>query len=77
VQLDYVAEGYFTESTASITTSSVTVVPLIQLVSTDTQAFTIRLFKPNTGDETDCQIRALVKGLPLAAQDTNGNIVQK
>lgn len=77
VQLDYVAEGYFTESTASITTSSVTIVPLIQLVSTDTQAFTIRLFKPNTGDETDCQIRALVKGLPLAAQDTNGNVVQK
>ena len=77
VQLDYVAEGYITESAASITTSSVTVVPLIQLVSTAEQSFTIRLFKPNTGDETDCTIRALVKGLPLVAQDVYGNIVQK
>lgn len=77
VQLDYVAEGYFTESGASITTSNITIVPMIQLVSTGTQEFTIRLFKPNSGDETDCQIRALVRGLPLVSQDTNGNIVQK
>ena len=77
VQLDYVAEGYFTESTPSVTTSSVTTVPLIQLVSTTTNSFTIRLFKPNTGTETDCQIRALVKGLPQVSMDTNGNLVQK
>ena len=77
VQLDYVAEGYVEESSASITTSSITTVPLIQLVSTGTNNFTIRLIKPNTGAETDCTIRALVKGLPQVALDINGNIIEK
>jgi len=77
VQLDYVAEGYFTENVAGLSTSTITTVPLIQLVSTSTNSFTIRLFKPNTGTETDATINALVKGLPQTSMDINGNIVQK
>lgn len=77
VQLDYVAEGYFSEGVATITTSNITTVPLIQFVSSTANTFTIRLFKPNTGDEVDCTVDALVKGLPQVSMDINGNLVQK
>ena len=61
VQLDYYAEGYTVQSGGSVSTSAITVPPLIRLVETDTQSVGIELYEPNSGDETDATVDVFVK----------------
>lgn len=72
----YVATGYFVGDTGSITTSTITTVPLSQFVSSTTNSITVRLFKPNTGTEIDATIDILIKGLGGSAIDAEGNLVK-
>lgn len=76
VEDDYTAVEYFVSTAGGITTSAITSVPLIQLVSTATDSFTVRLFKPNTAAEVDATMDFLVKGLETASIDsTTGNLL--
>ena len=72
----YVTTGYFISTTGSVSTSTITTVPLTQLVSTESNSFTIRVFKPNTGTEVDSTFDFYVRGLGNAAMDVNGNIIE-
>lgn len=72
----YVSTGYFVGDVGSVSTSTITTVPLSQFVSSTTNTITIRLFKPNTGTEIDATVDILVKGLGGCAIDAEGNLVR-
>lgn len=72
----YVATGYTVGSVGTVSTSTITTVPLSQFVSSTTNSITVRLFKPNTGVEIDATVDILVRGLGSASIDSNGNLVR-
>jgi len=72
----YVATGYTVGSVGTVSTSTITTVPLSQFVGSTNNTITLRLFKPNTGVEIDATIDILVKGLGSASIDSNGNLVR-
>jgi len=74
VQLDYFAEGYTVQSGGAVTTSSVTMPPLAQLVSTATNSFVISLFEANSGDDTNATVDFHVRGLEGRAISSDGNL---
>jgi len=74
VQLDYYAEGYTVQSGGAVTTSSVTMPPLAQLVSTATNSFVISLFEANSGDDTNATVDCHVRGLEGRAISSDGNL---
>jgi hypothetical protein len=78
VATGYVNTGYFVGDVGSstVTTSNISIPPLVQLVATSTDSFTIRIFKPNTAADTNCTFDAFVSGLPPVAMDVNGNLIR-
>jgi len=74
---DYVATDYVEGSASALTSVSITTLPLAQVVSTTTNSITLRVLAPNTGDEVDCSADILVRGLPNAAIDVNGNLIKQ
>ena len=74
----YVNTGYFVgdTGTTTVTTSNVELPPLVRLVSTGNSNFTVQVYKPNTAEDTNVTLDALVKGLPQVAMDINGNIIR-
>lgn len=74
----YVNTGYFVGDvgSSSVTSANVSIPPLVRLVSTGTNSFTMQVYKPNTADDTNVTFDALVKGLPPVAMDENGNIIR-
>ena len=74
---DYVATDYTEGSATSLTSVSITTLPLAQVVSTTTNSITLRVLAPNTGDEVDCSADILIRGLPNAAIDVNGNLIKQ
>jgi hypothetical protein len=78
VATGYVNSGYFVGDVGSstVTTSNISIPPLVQLVATSTDSFTIRIFKPNTAADTNCTFDAFVSGLPPVAIDINGNLIR-
>lgn len=84
--IDYVASAYVVgpnsanyvtgASSTSVTTSTITTVPLAQLVSTNANSFTIRVIKPATGEEVDSTFTFLVRGIGTAAVDINGDLIR-
>ena len=74
----YVSSGYFVGDTgsSSVTTSNVELPPLVRLVSTGNSDFTVQVYKPNTAEDTNVTLDALVKGLPQVAMDVNGNVIR-
>lgn len=76
IEDDYTAVEYFEETAGGITTSNITTVPLLQLASTSTNTFTVRVIKPNTAGEVDCTYDFLVKGLETASINaTTGDLL--
>ena len=53
---------------------SITSVPSIKVVETDTNSIGIQVYKPMSGDETDATVDVIVKGYPLVAINQYGNI---
>lgn len=78
VATGYVNTGYFVGDVGSstVTTSNVTIPPIIRKVSSGTNSFTIQVYKPNTAEDTNCTIDAFVSGLPPVAMDVNGNVIR-
>lgn len=78
VTTGYVNTGYFVGDVGSstVTTSNVTIPPMVRKVSTSTNSFTIQVYKPNTAEDTNCTIDAFVSGLPPVAMDVNGNVIR-
>ena len=78
VAAGYVNTGYFVgdSGSSSATTSTVTNVPLIQVVSKGTTSFVLEVYKPVSGDLTDVTLDAYVRGLPPVAMDVEGNVVR-
>lgn len=78
VAAGYVNTGYFVgdSGSSSATTSTVTNVPLIQVVSKSTNSFVLEVYKPVSGDLTDVTLDAYVRGLPPVAMDVEGNVVR-
>ena len=75
VASSYVTTGYFVGDTSSVTTSSITSVPLARCVSKSTDNFTIQLYLPNNATETDAVFDFLVRGLPQTKIDaTTGSL---
>lgn len=74
----YVVSGYFVGDTgsSSVTTSNISIPPLIRLVSTSTDSFVVQVYKPNTAEDTNTTLDALIKGLPEVAVDVEGNLVR-
>jgi len=74
----YVNTGYFVGDTGStsVTTSTITTVPLVRLVSTAARSFTVQVYKPNTAEECDVIADAYIRGLPPVAMDENGNVIR-
>ena len=75
----YVNTGYFVGDVGSstVTTSNISIPPLVQLVATSTDSFTLRIFKPNTAGDANCTFDAFVSGLPPVAIDINGNLIRR
>ena len=73
---DYVATDNVGGSETTLSSVSITTLPLAQLVSTTTSSITIRLLAPNTGDDINSTVDVYVRGLPNAGIDTNGNLVK-
>ena len=73
---DYVATDYVSGSDTTLSSVSITTLPLAQLVSKTTNSITLRILKPNTGDEVDTTADILVRGLPQAGIDVNGNLIK-
>jgi len=78
VATGYVNTGYFVGDVGSstVTTSNVSIPPMIRLVSTATDSFTIQIYKPNTAEDTNCTLDAFISGLPPVAIDVNGNLIR-
>lgn len=78
VATGYVSTGYFVGDVGSstVTTSNISIPPMLRLVSTSTDSFTVQAYKPNTAEDTNCNIDAQVTGLPPVAIDINGNLIR-
>lgn len=78
VATGYVNTGYFVgdSGSSSATVSSITTIPLIQVVSKSTNSFVLEVYKPVSGDLTDVTLDAYVRGLPPVAMDVEGNVVR-
>lgn len=78
VATGYVNTGYFVGDVGSstVTTTNVTIPPMVRLVSTGTNSFTLQVYKPNTAEDTNCTLDAFVSGLPPVAIDTDGNLIR-
>ena len=78
VATGYVNTGYFVGDTgsSSATVTSITTIPLIQVVSKSTNSFVVEVYKPVSGDNTNVTLDAYVRGLPQVALDINGNVVR-
>jgi hypothetical protein len=78
VATGYVNTGYFVGDTgsSSATVTSITTIPLIQVVSKSTDSFVVEVYKPVSGDNTNVTLDAYVRGLPQVALDINGNVVR-
>jgi len=75
VASSYVTTGYFVGDTSSVTTSSITSVPLARCVSKSTNNFTVQIYLPNNATETDGVFDFMVRGLPQSKIDaTTGNL---
>lgn len=74
----YVQTGYFVGDLGqqTVTTSNISIPPIIRKVSSSTDSFTIQVYKPNTADDTNCTIDAQVVGLPPVSIDINGNLIR-
>lgn len=76
VATGYVATGYFIGDSGTVTTESITTVPLIRVASKGTNDFTINVYRPNTAVDDNVTFDAYIRGLPPVAMDENGNIVR-
>jgi len=78
VATGYVSTGYFVGDVGSseVTTTNIQIPPMLRLVSTSTDSFTVQAYKPNTAEDTNCNIDAQVTGLPPVAIDINGNLIR-
>ncbi len=70
----YVNTGYFVGDTSSVSTGSITSVPLARCVSKSTNNFTIQVYLPNNATDTNGTFDFLVKGLPEVAITSDGNL---
>ena len=70
----YVNTGYFVGDTSSVTTGSITSVPLARCVSKSTNNFTIQVYLPNNATDTNGTFDFLVKGLPVVSISAEGNL---
>lgn len=70
----YVNTGYFVGDTSSVSTGSITSVPLARCVSKSTDNFTIQVYLPNNATDTNGTFDFLVKGLPVASINAEGNL---
>lgn len=70
----YVNTGYFVGDTSSVSTGSITSVPLARCVSKSTNNFTIQVYLPNNATDTNGTFDFLVKGLPTASITADGNL---
>lgn len=74
VATGYVNTGYFVGDTSSVSTGSITSVPLARCVSKSTDNFTIQVYLPNNATDTNGTFDFLVKGLPVASINAEGNL---
>ena len=74
----YVNTGYFVgdSGSSSATVTSITTIPLIQVVSKSTGSFVIQVYKPASGELTDVTLDAYVRGLPPVAMNVDGNVIR-
>tara|TARA_Y100001937_G_scaffold121083_1_gene179337 strand:+ start:942 stop:1811 length:870 start_codon:yes stop_codon:yes gene_type:complete len=70
----YVNTGYFVGDASSVSTGSITSVPLARCVSKSTNNFTIQVYLPNNATDTNGTFDFLVKGLPTASINDEGNL---
>ena len=70
----YVNTGYFVGDTSSVSTGSITSVPLARCVSKSTDNFTIQVYLPNNATDTNGTFDFIVEGLPEVAITSDGNL---